>query len=154
MNKNTTRHRPCLFCKKEFRSDANRQVFCCLRCRLLSEVATGGADTCWNWRGAKDRDGYGRFRWNYAMFRAHVEMWKISNPKKALPYGVCVLHTCDNPSCCNPNHLWPGTNLDNVQDRNQKGRTRCNPKAGDNGRKSPRDTKGRFIKRREGMCGI
>jgi DNA-binding CsgD family transcriptional regulator len=47
-------------------------------------------------------------------------MWQFENGE--IPDGMCVLHTCDNRLCVNPNHLFIGTHLDNAKDRDQKGR--------------------------------
>jgi len=78
------------------------------------------SDECWEYIGLLDKDGYGSFMINYKNMRAHrvaYESFYGSIPKKLL-----VLHKCDNPSCCNPNHLWLGTNKDNTQDMINKGR--------------------------------
>ena len=42
-----------------------------------------------------------------------------------IPKGKCVLHRCDTPRCCNPRHLFVGTQTDNMNDRHMKGRTHC-----------------------------
>lgn len=152
MNLNRPHYQSCQHCNRRFKATANRQVFCSLDCRLWSEVEKHGKAECWPWIGATDKDGYGRFRWQYKMFRAHSVAFRCSFPDEELT--PCVLHTCDNPPCCNPNHLFGGTNRDNVNDRNSKGRTRWNPQAGDNGRNSPRDSNGKFKQRIEGMCGV
>ena len=82
---------------------------------------TGGPDTCWNWNGAKDDSGYGRFHVgksrNSAML-AHRIAYGIATGDK--PEAVC--HKCDNPSCCNPSHLEGGTRLSNNQDMTRKRR--------------------------------
>lgn len=53
--------------------------------------------------------------------QSHRFSWFLE--KGAVPKNMCVLHKCDNPSCCNPNHLFLGTNMDNVKDRVKKGRS-------------------------------
>jgi hypothetical protein len=63
---------------------------------------------------------------------------------QSIPAGMFVLHRCDNPSCIRPEHLFLGTALDNAEDRDRKKRGKFNPRAGDNGRKAPREFNGRF----------
>jgi HNH endonuclease len=69
--------------------------------------------------GAKDQDGYGAFDKG----RAHRFSWTLH--RGPVPDGLCVLHNCpggDNPTCVNPEHLWLGSNRDNIEDRERKGR--------------------------------
>lgn len=75
---------------------------------------------CWNWKGAKHVKGYGAFRYNNRMGRAHRASYEMfCGP---IPDGMLVLHKCDNPSCVNPDHLFLGTNSDNMADKVAKGR--------------------------------
>jgi HNH endonuclease len=77
---------------------------------------------CWLWIGGSDSDGYGRFRGeNSVMIRAHRFSWQLHRGQ--IPPGFEVLHTCDNPPCVNPLHLFLGTNELNVIDKVCKGRT-------------------------------
>jgi hypothetical protein len=55
------------------------------------------------------------------MLRTHRVAWEEANGP--IPDGKCVLHSCDNPPCCNPEHLFLGSDIDNVVDRDAKGRT-------------------------------
>lgn len=147
MNKNKSRIGICRHCAKPFRAKANRDVYCSLICRLATETELKNDADCWFWIGQKDKDGYGRLRWKWREIRAHVAAWQAL--RGPVPAGMCVLHRCDNPACVNIKHLWLGTVKDNNADRHAKGRTRCNPRAGDNGRKSKRNKLGQF----KGMCG-
>lgn len=56
------------------------------------------------------------------MCLAHRQTWVFTHGQ--IPHGLHVLHRCDNPPCCNPAHLFLGTNLDNIADRVRKGRSR------------------------------
>ena len=79
-------------------------------------------DSCWIWNGLKDVDGYGRFYINSKTgVRAHRFCYELYNEK--IGDGMCVCHSCDMPSCVNPDHLWIGTNIDNINDRTKKGRS-------------------------------
>lgn len=78
---------------------------------------------CWYWIGA-NRGGnnpYGNLRFGKKRILAHRISWVIHNGD--IPKGLFVLHTCDNPKCVNPKHLFLGTWDDNNKDRNKKGRT-------------------------------
>ena len=74
---------------------------------------------CWEWLYSKNGKGYGKFSVNRRMFYAHRIALEISG---ASSYGICVMHKCDNTSCCNPSHLTVGTQADNVADCVAKGR--------------------------------
>ena len=75
---------------------------------------------CIEFAGSKDRDGYGRFWDGAKVVGAHrYEFERIHGP---IPDGYVVMHSCDNPSCCNVNHLMLGTQKENIADRDRKGR--------------------------------
>jgi hypothetical protein len=84
--------------------------------------SSGGPDACWPWKGARS-GSYGIVRRpGIAMpVRAHRVAWEIAN-KRQMPAELCGCHTCDNPICTNPSHVFPGTNLENVRDSVAKGR--------------------------------
>lgn len=75
---------------------------------------------CWLWLGAKNPDGYGVFRIRNRGTSAH----RIAYALKVghIPPEVSVLHSCDNRSCVRPDHLFLGTQLDNINDMMKKGR--------------------------------
>lgn len=79
------------------------------------------SDGCWNWTGKNlAPGGYGRFSLGRRWFRANRVSYKIH-------YGICpvdrfVCHSCDNPLCVRPNHLFLGTHVDNMKDMHLKNR--------------------------------
>ena len=77
-------------------------------------------DGCWLWLGSRNRRGYGYFYVNGGVVRAHRAAWEFANGP--IPDGLLVCHTCDNPPCVRPDHLWLGTYVDNARDRDAKGR--------------------------------
>lgn len=91
-----------------------------LETRFWEQVKKG--PTCWNWLGT-DFNGcqkYGYFSIHKKTMAAHRVAWILTH--KFIPKGLHVLHHCDNRRCCNPKHLWTGTNLDNVKDKISKHR--------------------------------
>lgn len=91
--------------------------------RFWRGVDKRGDDECWNWKKFKDCEGYGYIRIDYGNFMAHRVAATIAFGE--IPQGMLVCHKCDNPSCCNPNHLFFGSDLDNNRDKKIKGRARC-----------------------------
>ena len=77
---------------------------------------------CLEWSDCKDDHGYGRLRHRGKDTKAHRLAWELANGP--IPFGMFVLHRCDNPPCCNPAHLFVGTQADNAQDMMNKGRCR------------------------------
>jgi hypothetical protein len=78
---------------------------------------------CWLWIGAvqkEPRGGYGMVHYDGKCTKTHRISWVLHNG--IIPDGMQVLHTCDVRNCVNPNHLFLGTNRDNVDDKVRKGR--------------------------------
>lgn len=75
---------------------------------------------CWLWVGGCVPKGYGTLRRRGKTYRASRFSWELH--KGTIPAGLHVLHKCDVPACVNPDHLFLGTNLDNVRDMDRKGR--------------------------------
>ena len=88
------------------------------KARFFEKVDVKGKYDCWEWKAFKFK-GYGRFYLNGKKY-AHRASWELHNGQ--IPQGMCVLHLCDNPGCVNPAHLFLGTQLDNIKDRDKKSR--------------------------------
>jgi hypothetical protein len=88
--------------------------------RFMSKVDKRGDDECWEWQAGKNPRGYGQFSFKGRQKMAHRVIWILTNGP--IPAGFFICHKCDNPSCVNPAHLFPGTPLDNTRDCISKGR--------------------------------
>ena len=87
--------------------------------RFWSKVDIRDEGDCWNWM-ASMRNGYGQFYMDYAQHRSHRVAWELINGE--IPYGMLCLHRCDNPLCCNSDHLYLGTQIDNMKDKVDRNR--------------------------------
>jgi hypothetical protein len=83
---------------------------------------------CWLWTASADNGGYGTIAAYGKVQKAHRVSWIMNKGK--IPAGLNVLHRCDNPACVNPDHLFLGTQAENVADMVTKGRQRTVPRFG------------------------
>lgn len=90
-----------------------------IKARFWSKVLK--TDNCWIWTAAHSHHGYGQFRFQGTMKSTHRVAWVFTYGE--IPEGKQVLHHCDNRLCVKPDHLFLGTNHDNVMDREAKGRS-------------------------------
>jgi len=90
--------------------------------RFWSKVDMRGPDECWPWKACirNKEEGYGAFMLGGKLRPAHQIAWELMNG--AMPSGMNACHRCDNPVCCNPSHIFPGSHAMNMADKTAKGR--------------------------------
>ena len=109
---------PCETCSVSCYKHYTR-AFCSDKCRFLAYI--NKTETCWLWTGTKARRGYGRlcFGDNKSAIASRVSYELFKGP---IEDKMFICHTCDVPSCVNPDHLWAGTHMENTIDMIDKGR--------------------------------
>lgn len=111
---------------------------------LRAKVQPAGADECWVWSGARNAAGYGVIDLARGSDRkallAHRLAYVAAHGR--VPSGKLVLHSCDNPPCCNPGHLRAGTQADNMDDMAARGRANRTAMVGRRGDAHPRTRHG------------
>lgn len=124
----------CKVCDKTFSVSVSRKntaKFCSKKCKnnknisinyLIKFVRVDEKTNCWIWDKTKDFDGYGVLKHRNKYFKIHRFFFEFFKGK--IPISYSVLHSCDNRSCCNPDHLFLGNQIDNVNDMVSKKRNR------------------------------
>lgn len=108
----------CPYCGKQHYTKGGR-VYCSLHCALWDRINKENEQSCWEWTGLKNELGYGIFVFTSKHYLATRALMVVLGHNIE---GLLVCHKCDNPSCCNPRHLFLGTDMDNCKDKIIKGR--------------------------------
>jgi len=132
MKKIIQTERNCLYCNNSFMPSTNQVrkaigKYCSRKCgramqpkpsleeRIWNKIVkTENKDDCWIFKGARSRNGYGKIIVDGKLKLAHRMLYIINNGP--ISKELVIMHTCDNPPCCNPNHLKLGTQGDNNRD--------------------------------------
>lgn len=85
-------------------------------------------ESCWNWTGALNHNGYGHVRVKGKTYRVHRFIYQLLSGE--IPKGKLVCHRCDNRKCINPDHLFLGSHNENMADMIRKGRRSTAPVRG------------------------
>ena len=123
----------CPKCGKSFIDYAsNHRKFCSKTCSVSVQWShtkevfwarvdkSAGADACWLWTGFKNKAGYGIISWHNHPTLAHRLAYELTIGQ--IPDGLLACHKCDNPGCVNPEHIFIGTDADNMADKSRKER--------------------------------
>lgn len=113
--------RYCAYCGTFFKK-STAQKGCTLKCRFELSIKRE-KNGCWEWlkgRGGRQGQRYGHISINGKHRIASHISYELH--KGEIPKGKMICHTCDNPGCVNPEHLFLGTHQDNMDDMNRKGR--------------------------------
>lgn len=109
----------CSHCGEQFSATCGVAKFCSDACHFGANVIK--TDRCWLWRGTRDKYGYGTAKLRgRRVEKAHRLAYRLAQGD--VGRGVVICHACDNPICVRPDHLFPGTPLDNKTDCVRKGR--------------------------------
>jgi hypothetical protein len=112
--------------------------------RLWAKIDRRGPDECWPWTGVTNQQGYGRIQWCDKRILAHRAVF-ASTRFVDLSRAPMVIHSCDNPKCCNPRHLRAGDARANACDMVARGRDRNGGTWGEqHGRAGRRRTRGQL----------
>jgi hypothetical protein len=105
------------FRNKKIHGESNYIDLC--KKKIINSIKTD-ANNCWIWQKSKHRQGYGNLGIGKKHILAHRLSWEVF--KGPIPSGIKVCHHCDIPSCVNPDHLFLGTQKENVKDAIEKGK--------------------------------
>jgi len=88
--------------------------------KFWAKVEILNSDSCWEWQKSRLPTGYGHIgRWGKKMnTSAHRVAWEVTYGE--IPEGLHIMHLCDNPPCCNPQHLMVGTHQENMRQRSER----------------------------------
>lgn len=97
-----------------------KQKYLSIKEMFEDKFIKGNKEECWLWLKSTNVHGYGRMRWKNTTYLAHRLSYELYFSE--FDKSLCVCHTCDNPSCVNPSHLFLGSHKENMLDRDKKGR--------------------------------
>ena len=95
-----------------------------LLCKVQNRIERLPWSGCWIWMGATNRAGYAKASNAFTGQKTRIVHRAILQEQLGvqLPINIYACHSCDVPSCINPAHIWPGTQLDNLRDAINKGK--------------------------------
>lgn len=106
--------RKCNYCDLNYHPDRFNRGYCSLQCRIIDKTIIDVATGCHFWQGPLDSKGYGQLTINGRMCLVHRWIFYASQSKEYKRH-VVIMHSCNNPKCVNPQHLFEGSQKENIQ---------------------------------------